>query len=111
MTSVNKIENWSDVRTLFMDRFDDDDPTVDSILFVIGLQELGKDAAKYTKNEKMDILHIAICTLLMKYGIYKFIGRDEDGWPHFERTMKLPHLKGKEQENLIKDAILEYFQE
>ena len=31
----------------------------------------------------MELIHIAICTLL-EYGNYRFIGRDEDNWPHFE---------------------------
>lgn len=80
-----------------------------AILFLIGVQELGKGFRKYTKDEKVDIMHIATCRLLEKYGYYEFLGNDEEGWPHWKRLKKLPPLNSKEQTILMKQAILEYF--
>ncbi len=54
-------------------------------------------------------MHIGICTLLMPYGYYKFIGKDDEGWPHFENVQKLPALRPLEQEKLMKQAIIDYF--
>ncbi len=82
---------------------------LDAILFLIGLQELGLGYQKFNKDQKMDVLHVAVCTLLEPYGYYKELGRDEAGWPHWERNQKLPPLKGREQENLMKEAIVGYF--
>lgn len=79
-----------------------------AILFIIGLQELNKNHKKYTKDQKLDIMHIAICTLLSQFGYYNYIGRDEDGWPHFEATDKLPFLKPGQQLELMKEAIIAY---
>ena len=79
------------------------------VLFLIGVQELGKGFRKYSKDEKIDIIHIAVCTLLEGYGYYEFIGRDEEGWPHWKSTEKLPFLKPGEQDRLIRLAVLEYF--
>ncbi|MBL7932062.1 MAG: hypothetical protein JNL60_09170 [Bacteroidia bacterium] len=81
----------------------------DTILFVIGLQELSKPFKKYKKDEKLEIMHIAICTLLEPYGFYEFEGRDKDGWPHWKIKEQIPFLDAKQQNKLIIDAIIDYF--
>jgi len=81
-----------------------------SILFLIGLQELNKGHQKLNKQKKLDVMHIAICVLLEPAGYYNFTGRDEDGWPHFDNVKKMPHLNEAEQELMMKEAIIEYFQ-
>ena len=80
-----------------------------AILFLIGVQELGKGKQKFSKNEKLDVMHIAICTLLTPYGYYEYEGLDADGWPHWKVNEKLPPLKPMQQQLLIKQAIVEYF--
>jgi hypothetical protein len=82
---------------------------IQAILFLIGVNELGTGYQKFKKNEKTDLLHVAVCTVLMPYGYYEFKGRDEENWPHFELIKKLPPLEGKEQQHLLKEAIIEYF--
>ena len=81
-----------------------------SMLFVIGLQELGMKTDKLSKDQKLDVMHIAVCSLLEPYGHYKYIGRDKDGWPHWEVVDKLPFLNGEEQELLIRKCIVEYWE-
>jgi hypothetical protein len=81
-----------------------------AILFLIGVQELGQDYQKYKKDEKLELMHVGICSLLVPYGYYNFVGRDEQGWPHFERNGDLPNLTPTEQELLVKKAIVNYFQ-
>ena len=80
-----------------------------AILFLIGVQELGKGNIKFKKQEKLDVMHIAICTLLTPYGHYEYEGLDKDGWPHWKISEKLPPLKPAQQQLLIKQAIVEYF--
>lgn len=82
---------------------------VQSILFLIGVQELGHGFRTFKKDEKMDLMHIAVCTVLMPSGHYEFVGRDEEGWPHFELKKPLPVLNQRDQEHLMKEAILDYF--
>jgi hypothetical protein len=86
-----------------------DDIDIQAVLFLIGLQELGKGPIKLSKNEKLDVMHIAICSLLAPYGYYEFEGVDTDGWPHWKTNEKLPPLKPMQQEQLMKQAIVEYF--
>jgi hypothetical protein len=84
-------------------------PEMNGILLLIGMQELGQGPQKFEKEEKQDLMHIAICTLLMPSGYYTFDGHDDDGWPHFTQIKELPPLFLKDQENFLKDHILLYF--
>jgi hypothetical protein len=82
---------------------------ITSLLFLIGVNELGKGYKKFTKNQKTDLMHVAVCTLLIPFGYYEFEKRDEENWPHFKLLKKLPELNSFEQELLLKEAILKYF--
>ena len=82
---------------------------LDAIIYLIGLQELGQLDRKYKKDQKLDLMHIAICKLLMPYGYYEFDYIDEDGWPHYKTINKLPNLKSGEQSILMKESIINYF--
>ena len=82
---------------------------VQSMLFLIGVNELGIGYKEFSKSEKTDLLHVAICTLLEPYGYYDFEGRDKDQWPHFTLSKNLPPLNHQQQQHLIKEAMIEYF--
>ncbi|MFN5635490.1 MAG: hypothetical protein ACK49D_12505 [Flavobacteriia bacterium] len=82
---------------------------VQAMLFLIGVNELGNGYKNFTKSEKTDLFHIAICTLLEPYGYYTFDGRDAENWPHFTLNKMLPILDEREQQHLIKEAMLDYF--
>lgn len=84
-------------------------PEMDGILFLIGVQELGTGKQEYSKEQKQDLMHIAICTVLAPSGYYKLDGFDEEGWPHFTQLKALPEFQMMEQENFLKDHILMYF--
>lgn len=81
-----------------------------AILFLIGVQELGQGYKKFSKQEKTELLHVAVCTVLEPYGFYEFIGKDDDKWPHFELIKPLPPLDDRQQQHLMKEAILTYFE-
>ena len=80
-----------------------------AILFLIGLQELGMGYQKLKKDQKVEVMHVAVCALLSQWGYYEFTGHDEGGWPHWKATNKLPFLNTKQQDKLIREAIVEYF--
>ena len=63
------------------------------------------------KDEKIELMHIAICRLLEPYGYYEFEFFDNDGWPHYKVKEELPPLKAGEQAVLMKEAIVNYFLE
>jgi len=99
---------WQKVLAFFKQKFTDGEtPDLDTILFLIGIQELGLIKPKFSKDEKVNLMHIATCTLLEPYGYYEFSHRDDEAWPHFNRLKTLE--KGTDQEQLIKEAIINYF--
>lgn len=105
-------ERWDKVVTMLGNRFADGVTLdLDAIIYLVGLQELGQLHRKFKKDEKLDLMHIAICRLLEPYGYYEFDYFDEQGWPHYKVLEQLPPLKAGEQSVLMKEAIVQYFLE
>jgi hypothetical protein len=84
-------------------------PDLNTVLFLIGIQELGRWKKKFSKEEKQDLMHVAVCRLLSYYGYFEFIGRDEDGWPHYRQVLEMPKQATHEQERLLKICAVRYF--
>jgi len=102
--------NWLKVRHYIKDTFKKDKlPDLNAILMVIGINELGEIRTKWSKEEKQDLMHIAICKLLSFDGIYGFKGMDADGWPHYELLQPIAVKGVKEQGTLLKQKIVQYF--
>ena len=83
---------------------------LDGIIYLIGVQELGQGKRQFKKDEKVNLMHIAICKLLEPYGYYEFDYFDKDGWPHYRILTDLPNLKPGEQTVLMKEAVINYFE-
>jgi len=105
-------ERWETLVELLSDKFSQgENLDLDSIIFLIGVQELGKLHHTFKKDEKLNLMHIAICRLLEPYGYYEFDFVDAEGWPHYNVKEELPPLKAGEQSVLMKEAIVNYFLE
>jgi hypothetical protein len=103
-------QRWIDTEILLKERFGKI-PDLEGILFLIGVNELGKlPRKKFSKEQKQDLMHIAVCTLLCQQGYYEYIGRDEDGWPHFNELKHLDIAGIKDQEQMLKECIVRYFE-
>lgn len=83
---------------------------LNGVLFLIGVQELGRGTKIFSKEEKQDLMHIGICKVLSLSGYYELEGLDEEGWPHWRLIKKLPHFDLLEQEKLLKMHVVEYFE-
>ena len=83
---------------------------LNSVLFLIGVQELGQGPKDFTKEEKQDLMHIAICKVLSLSGFYALEGLDDQGWPHWKLVKPLPRFDLLEQEKLLKMHVIEYFE-
>lgn len=105
-------KRWEQVVAHLSNQFADGDVLdLDAIIYLIGVQEYGKFNKEFKKDEKLNLMHIAICRLLQPYGYYEFDFVDKDGWPHYKVKEELPPLKAGEQSVLMKDAIVTYFLE
>ena len=103
---------WEKVVEILSNQFADGEQLdLDAIIYLIGLQELGQFKRVFAKDEKLNLMHIAICHLLEPYGYYEFEFTDKEGWPHYKIKEALPPLKAGEQSILMKEAIVSYFLE
>ncbi|WP_109833063.1 hypothetical protein [Reichenbachiella versicolor] len=83
---------------------------LNGVLFLIGVQELGRGNQVFSKEEKQDLIHLGICKVLSLDGYYELNGHDKEGWPHWKLVKNLPHLDIVEQEKLLKINVIEYFE-
>jgi hypothetical protein len=105
-------DRWNLLVEKLSAKFSDGDPLeLDAIIYLVGVQELGQYHRKYKKDEKVNLMHIAICRLLEPFGYYEFDFFDEEGWPHYQVKEVLPPLKSGEQTILMKEALVDYFVE
>jgi hypothetical protein len=102
-------QRWWDLEAKLVERFGKK-PDFETILFLIGIQEFGQVREKFTKEQKQDLMHVAVCSLLAPSGYYQLEKIDDDGWPHFKQLKAMPEMSTMEQENFLKDHILLYFQ-
>ncbi len=101
---------WLRVRHFIQNKFNKNElPDLNAILFLIGLQELGQIKQKITKEEKQDLMHIAVCRLLSSDGFFEFTGIDHEGWPHWKQVKNFPFNGVKEQSSFLKQKIVNYF--
>ena len=86
-------------------------PNMEAILFLIGMNEYrGRiPKIKFSKEQKQDLMHIAVCTLLGQIGYYEDAGRDEEGWPHFHELQRPDIGDLPQQEIVLKECIMMYF--
>lgn len=102
-------EKWIEVTDTLKDRFDKI-PDLNAILFIIGLREKKLIKKNYTKEEKQDLINLAVCKILSFSGYFNKEGNTEDGWPVWTQSKPMPRLEVNEQELLLKDHIIIYFE-
>ncbi|MDD2792655.1 MAG: hypothetical protein PHD73_05715 [Sediminibacterium sp.] len=103
-------QRWWALEAKLVERFGKK-PDLEAVLFLIGMQETGFVQEKISKEEKQDLMHVAVCTVLAPSGYYIEEGNDPDGWPHFKQLRALPEMNLPDQENFIKDHVLLYFEQ
>ena len=91
-----------------LERQFNDEMSLKGILYLIGIQELNFGVKRFSREEKINVLHVATCKLLSEYGYYKFDSIDKDGWPHYKEVKALHNLSDSDQQKLIKKSIIKY---
>ena len=85
-------------------------PDMNALLFLIGMRELGNlPETNFKKDDKVSLMHIAVCKILSYSGHYNLKGTDEEGWPHWELLKAMPSMTTFEQESYIREHVIEYF--
>lgn len=101
---------WGRIRHFLKEKFNRESvPDLNAVLFLIGIQTLGRWKNNFTKEEKQDLMHIAICEITAEDGHYAFKGRDHDGWPHYQDLKPITKKGVKEQEQYLIQKVISYF--
>ncbi len=108
-SEINK--KWTILQATIAKEFDMELPDMKVMLFLIGVQELGKGPQEFSKREKEELMHIATCRMFSAMGFYELKGLDSDGWPHWELVKAIPNYTLLEQELIMKSLIIDYFQD
>ena len=101
---------WKILQERISAEFDSDVPDLKVMLFLIGVQELGKGPMKFSKRQKEELMHIANCRLFSELGFYELEGLDQDGWPHWKLIKPIPAYTMLEQEMIMKSLMITYFE-
>jgi hypothetical protein len=103
-------QRWTKVEELMLERFGKL-PDMEGILFLIGVNEFGNlPRRKFSKEQKQDLMHVAVCSLLSRKGYFEYTGRDEEGWPHYEPVASVQAAGLQAQEQVLKECVIEYFE-
>ena len=70
-----ELEKRWDALILRLENQSEDEMSLKGILYLIGVQELNFGVKRYDRDEKINVLHVAICKLLSNYGYYKFFSK------------------------------------
>lgn len=109
LAEINK--KWAELQERIASDFETEKPDIKVMLFLIGVQELGKGPRKFSKRQKEELMHIANCRLFSELGFYELEGLDQDGWPHWKLVKEIPRYTLMEQDMLLKSLIVNYFEQ
>ncbi len=110
MTNQKVEKKWFALRHKFLKEIGKK-PDIDAFLFLIGIQEVGQVKNNFKKEEKQDLMHVAVSLFLEKDGLGKYMGYDDQNWPHWELIANPPKRSRKDQEEWLKSHIVRYFEE
>jgi hypothetical protein len=103
---------WTQVTDIIKQRFDKD-ADIKSILFIIGLREFGMKKTDFTKEEKQDLMNLAVCRILSAEGYFEQVAinvnKKDDEWPIWKQSKALPNMDANQQDKFLKDYIIQYF--
>ena len=102
-------DKWKAVIAFLETRFDKE-MDIKAILFILGIQSLGRPSDEFSKEEKMDLMNLGFCEIAALSGFFVKADEDKDGWPIWNQAKALPKMSTKEQEQFIKAHVIKYFE-
>lgn len=102
-------DGWQRVQQTVKQRFRKT-PDLKTILFLIGLRELGTVPKEVSKEEKQDLMNLATCKIFSLSGYFEASELDPDGWPIWVQKEPMPKLSVEEQESFLIEHVILYFE-
>ncbi len=101
-------QDWKVVEEYFEKKFGKV-PDLQAMLYLIGINEYGHlPFVKFSKQQKQDLIHVAVCRLLEPFDYFMWERDDKDGWPHFLTLKRMDLHTLEDQEKLLQKAIIKY---
>lgn len=86
-------------------------PKLESVLFIIGLQETGVYKREYSKEEKIGITNAGTMAVLSQNEYFRKTGTDLEGWPVWEMVKPYEPENELFRQNELKVMIIRYFED
>lgn len=83
-------------------------PAMDDVLIFIGIRESGLPPKTFTEKEKIDLIQMAVCTILVPARYYEMMWVDDFGWPYFKEIQRLPAMTIEERAGFLKQYVVAY---
>ena len=102
-------ENWNDLCKTLNDKFGIE-VDINGVLFLVGIRERGLTIQKFSKEEKLNLIHLGSCTLYKEMGLVESAGEDKGGWPLFRQKALAPVIPEERKLKTLQDCAIRYFQ-
>jgi len=104
-------EKWQKARHFFETRFGmPPGAPLWEMLYLIGIREYGKSLGPFTKDDKINLIHVGTCAVLEPFGYCERQKDLPDGWPSYKILRKLPRENDENFEPFMQYAIVRYLE-
>ncbi|MCS7152889.1 MAG: hypothetical protein N2253_07310 [Bacteroidia bacterium] len=86
-------------------------PSEEFLLFLVGLNYMGRFPEGDERVVKLNLIQLGTLVLLARRGYVQEVGKDEQGWPHWEPLQALPSWTPAEEQAFLREVLIEYFAE
>jgi hypothetical protein len=101
-------DNWTDLCGRLSEMFDIE-VDLNGVLFLVGIRERGLTFQKFSKEEKLNLIHLGSCTLYREMGLIESDGEDNEGWPLFRQKALAPVIPEERKLKTLQDCAIRYF--
>jgi hypothetical protein len=85
-------------------------PDMDGVLLLIGIRESGLPQKEFTTYEKINLVQMAVCTVLVPARYYELFWVEDSGWPHYKQLVREPEMSPQQRQDFLKPYIIQYAQ-
>jgi len=104
--------NWLKIQHFVKDALKVDSlPGLETVLFLIGLQEIGVIVAGMSPKRKLEVTYAGTCAVLSQEGYYEKTGTDENGWPLWKELKPFEPANDMEKNDILKRLVVRYFED
>jgi hypothetical protein len=105
LSPENLQQNWLIFESRLTERLGQK-PDFDGILLFVGIKEACLPPKNFTETEKVNLMQMAVCTVLVPARYYELFWVEDSGWPHYNQLQRLPEMTASAKEEFLKPYIL-----